>query len=389
MNRRTKVLLLQSDFKVRAHLFSDLNEQIVRGLPRERYEVYSAFLFGKPNAGDPISQAEHSIYLNCESDRLGGLRVGAISKLFSLCRAIGFDAVICHRFKAANTMLIVSRLLQRPPFCVGISHGQREYDQVFRRIRARLLVGPNWCFVGVSQAVKDYLVRFKSAFHERNTVVIDNGIDVAEATGFLHSREDARRELGLASDRFVIGTVGRLVPVKAHKVLIEAFARLAVEMPNVDLVIIGGGREELALRIQVEEAKLGQRVHLLGKRDLALQYLRAFDIFALPSLSEGLPLALLEAMAAALPIVGSDIDAMRDLVLKAGGTVVQPGNEKHLARALGSLCRLPLNEREKLGTRARDYLLKHHDIHAYQDAYRDLIDQGVRRCLPDVNIDGT
>src|SRR5699024_7700193 len=102
-----------------------------------------------------------------------------------------------------------------------------------------------------------------------------------------------------------LGALGRLVPVKGHIYLLQAFAALKDRYPQVHLAIIGEGREEARLLAEVERLDLMGRVHLLGFRENALQYVRAFDVWTMPSLAEGLGLALLEGMSGHLPVIAS------------------------------------------------------------------------------------
>jgi glycosyltransferase involved in cell wall biosynthesis len=102
--------------------------------------------------------------------------------------------------------------------------------------------------------------------------------------------------LGIDPSVRLIGALGRLVPVKGHIYLLQAFAALKDKYPDTQLAIIGAGREESRLAAEIDRLDLSGRAHLLGFKEIALQYIRAFDIWTMPSLAEGLGLALLEGM---------------------------------------------------------------------------------------------
>ena len=208
MNRRIKVLQLQPDYNVKAHDFADLAEQIVKALPSERYDVVAAFLRGKPQPGEPVSRAARSVYFEFADKQLKGLRLRAMWQLYQFCRAEQFDVVICNRFKPVNMMLQLNRWL-KVPLCIGISHGFGEYDRFYRRRQAARLIDKAWRFVGVSPAVKQYLLDCACGFTERNTVAITNAIDIEQAAALQHSREDARRLLGLDPNVRLVGALGR------------------------------------------------------------------------------------------------------------------------------------------------------------------------------------
>nr|WP_211203630.1 glycosyltransferase family 4 protein [Candidatus Accumulibacter phosphatis] len=376
ISKRIKVLQLQPDYNVKAHDFADLAEQIVKALPAERYEIVAAFLRGKPQQGEPVSRADRSVYFEFSDPQLKGLRLQAMWQLYRFCRAESFDVVICNRFKPVNMLLQLNRWL-RVPLCIGISHGFGEYGRYYRRLQARSLIDRAWRFVGVSPAVKQYLLDCKCGFTQQNTVAITNAIDIAQAEGLQLPRDEARRLLGIDQQVRLLGTCGRLVPVKGHVYLLQAFARLKDIYPRATLAIIGRGREEPRLLAEVDRLGLQGRVHLLGFRADALQYIRAFDIWTMPSLAEGLGLALLEGMSGHLPVIASSVPAMLPLIQGAGGLAVPPGDVNALTSALADYLRLSDQELQERGERAYAYLCASHDIESFRQQYLRLVDESL------------
>ena len=376
MNKRYKVLQLQPDYNIKQHDFADLAEQIFKALPPERFGTTMAFLKGRPEAGQPVSRADRSVYFEFSDKALKGLRLKASWQLFQFCRRERFDVVICNRFKPVNLMLQLNRWL-KIPLCIGISHGFGEYDRVYRRRQAKRLIDRAWQFVGVSPAVKQYLIDCQCGFTERNTHGITNAIDIPQAEALQLSRDDARAQLGLDPKARLIGALGRLVPVKGHRYLIEAFAAVQARHPDAQLAIIGAGREQSRLQAQIDQAGLTGRVHLLGFRDNALQYVRAFDLWAMPSLAEGLGLALLEGMSGHLPVIASDVPAMRPLIDGAGGLAVKPADTASLTAALDQYLALDDTTLRAKGEQAYRYLTTHHDIDVFRQQYLELIDTGL------------
>jgi glycosyltransferase involved in cell wall biosynthesis len=376
VNRRIKVLQLQPDYNVKAHDFADLAEQIVKALPAERYEIVAAFLRGKPQQGEPVSRADRSVYFEFSDAQLKGLRLQAMWQLYRFCRAENFDVVICNRFKPVNMLLQLNRWL-RVPLCIGISHGFGEYGRYYRRLQAKSLIDHAWRFVGVSPAVKQYLLDCKCGFTQQNTVAITNAIDIAQAEGLQLPRDEARRLLGIDLQVRLLGTCGRLVPVKGHVYLLQAFARLKDVYPRATLAIIGRGREEPRLLAEVDRLGLQGRVHLLGFRADALQYIRAFDIWTMPSLAEGLGLALLEGMSGHLPVIASSVPAMLPLIQGAGGLAVPPGDVNALTTALADYLQLSDQELQERGERAYAYLCASHDIESFRQQYLRLVEESL------------
>ncbi|RRV84526.1 glycosyltransferase [Stutzerimonas stutzeri] len=377
MKRRIKVLQLHPDYNIKAHDFADLGEQIFKALPDDRYETVNAFLRGCPAPGAPESRAHRSVYFELSDAQLKGLRIRALWALFQFCRAEQFDVVICNRFKPVNMMLQLTRWL-KVPLCIGIAHGFGEYDRFYRRRQAKRLIDKSWRFVGVSPAVKQYLLDCDCGFTESNTVAITNAIDIEQAKALQLTREEAREQLGLDPSVRLIGALGRLVPVKGHIYLIRAFASLKDRHVDAQLAIIGAGREEKNLLAEVDRLGLTGRVHLLGFRADALQYVRAFDIWTMPSLAEGLGLALLEGMSGALPVIASNVPAMLPLIEGAGGIAVPPADSSALSGALDTYLSLSDAQLREKGNQAYQYLVENHEIFSFRQKYLSLIEGSLK-----------
>lgn len=379
--RRTKILQIQPECHDRSHDSSDLAEQIVSAFPRDRFEVTSAFLQGLPTPAHPTSTAEHTHYFKLPDNTLRGLRLRLAWTLYRFCRKHQFDVVICNRYKPVSALLSINILL-RIPVCIGISHGLGEFKTFWRRKFTQARITNVWRFVGVSPAVRDHLVKLNCGFTQENTVAITNAFDVSEIEAQQFSRAEAREKLGLPQQARIVGAIGRLVPVKGHIYLIKAFASIHSRFPNAHLAIIGEGREEDALRNEIDCLGLQSRIHLLGWQTRAKQYVQAFDIWTMPSLREGLGLALLEGMSGHLPIIASNIPAMRPLIDGAGGLHVSPANIPDLANALETYLSASEEELNQKGELAYQYLRAHHDIADYRNAYLMLVETTLKELKP-------
>ncbi|PYP27941.1 MAG: hypothetical protein DMD55_06730, partial [Gemmatimonadetes bacterium] len=209
-------------------------------------------------------------------------------------------------------------------------HGSRYYaGRLRRKLALRAAAGLSGGIVAVSQALAGQLSRDLWIRSTRITT-IPNGVrfdPLAEST--------IRSELALSPEDHLVVTVGNLYPVKGHRVLLDAAALLSSQHPNLHVAIAGRGELAAALAEQARELGFAGRLHLLGLRSDVANVLAAADVFVLPSLSEGLPLALLEAMCAARPIVASAVGEVPvALAAGAAGLLVEPGNATALAAAL-------------------------------------------------------
>jgi glycosyltransferase involved in cell wall biosynthesis len=220
-------------------------------------------------------------------------------------------------------------------------HGGRYYaERLRRRLALCAAMSVSASTVSVSSAFKVTLIRDLGVRGSR-IATIPNGVHY-ESPRQITLRDELR--LGL-QHRLVVA-VGNLYPVKGHLYLIDAVARLAERHPTLHVAIAGRGALDGTLRAQAARLDIHDRVHLLGLRADVPAVLEAADIFALPSLSEALPLALLEAMFAGRPIVAPDVGDVR-AVLRGGelGVVVPPGDPAAIAHALDRLLGDPQNAR--------------------------------------------
>ena len=369
-NNRIRILQIQNHYNVST---SDLAEQIIQGLPSEAYDVTTLFLHGKPSAGQPTSIANRSIYFDLSQGQLGGLRLRALWRLLQLLRHERYDLVIAHRFKPIDALLTLGRWIGWPA-CIGIFHGLGELDRPHRRWSLSKRMTPNWRIVGVSRAVTDDLRNDLPAISPDIICQINNAIDIERVEKLQHPRDHARQLLGLPGNGFIFGCIGRLVPVKGHIDLLRAFASALPRLENTTIAIIGEGRARVELELFIEQAGLRSYVTLLGEKHDALQYIRAFDCFVMPSRSEGLPLALLEAMSASLPIIGSDIPSMRSMLEDSGSHIYSSNNIEQLAQQLIEVRNTPKPQLDALGKQAHAYLQKNHSITDFRRHYRQLID---------------
>lgn len=185
-------------------------------------------------------------------------------------------------------------------------------------------------------------------------ITIPNGIDLANFDQNLLGREEARNKLGLKSEELVVGTVANFYPAKNLPAYLATIAPLVPSRNNVRFVVLGDGPERAAIEKRREKLALDERVILAGRREDAARLLSAFDIFVLPSSKEGMPWALLEAMAASLPCIATDVGANRWMLRedREAGVIVPPHDPYALRAALEDLLRSP-DKRRRLGEAAR------------------------------------
>jgi glycosyltransferase involved in cell wall biosynthesis len=208
---------------------------------------------------------------------------------------------------------------------------------------------------------------------KRKLTVIRVGIDLK---AFNESKDEARATLGLSSKDRVVTIVARLYPEKNHQLLLAAFAQVYEHVADARLLIVGEGTEREAIEEEIKRLRLEERVSVLGVRRDVARILAATDVFALSSMREGLPLVVLEAMAAARPVVATAVGDLPSVINdKETGFIVPPGNALSLAATLIELLNdesLALRVGEAARASVQAYGLEAM-IGRYQDLYEGVL----------------
>lgn len=277
--------------------------------------------------------------------RRPGIDLGFVRRLAGRMKRHHLDVVNAHGDTAFfyATLAARWRALGRGPAPAVL---YTEHDRTFpspRRIALlhALLSRMAARVVTVSATLREQLVRHEWVPRSRIVPVL-HGVPAARAQ-WDESREEARNRLGLPRDRRLVGTIGHLTPIKDPGNLLRAMAAWEAEAgPCCDSVFVGDGPLRAALEEEARRLGLAPRVHWLGYREDTARCLRAFDLFVLPSASEGLPIAIVEAMGLELPVVATRVGGNAEIVEEGEtGFLVPPGEPRALARAVRRLLEDP------------------------------------------------
>jgi glycosyltransferase involved in cell wall biosynthesis len=289
-----------------------------------------------------------------------------LNRLVRTLRARGVGAVHSHEFTMAVYGAAAARIL-RVPHVITMHGGLAFADRWRRRAALRWAARNSRAVAAVSGASAEAMER-RLSLAPGTLQVVPNGVRPEAPSG-----RDLRGELGLSPGTPLVVAVGNLYPVKGHGILLRALARSGT---SAHLAIAGRGDEEHALRSLSRELGIEARVHLLGYRPDIADLLAAADVFAMPSLSEGLPVALLEAMFAGKAIVASRVGGIPEAVDHGVEAVlVPPGEEQPLTDALHSLLG-DAGLRERLGRAAASRARATFSIDATAEAYLRLLGVG-------------
>ena len=282
-------------------------------------------------------------------------------RLYRLLRDDGCDVLHMHMSKAALLGGLVGTAA-RVPVRVNTAHNlgcialpQRVLRGLFWLYDKVLFATTMHAVITVSSRVRQSIVRL-GLLPAKKVHAIPNGIDPAPFDANAQIRADSRVALGLEPDEVAVGCVARLVWFKGLDALIEAIPAVVRQHAHARFFIVGEGPLKDELLAQARQLGVADKIVFLGERNDVAALLAAFDIFVLPSVSEGMPITILEAMAAAKPIVATDVGGVGEMIEdQEGGMLVPARTPSALADALIALAG-DAERRERMGRAARQRL---------------------------------
>jgi len=347
---------------------------LVRWLPRARFEPQVCCIHEAGPMGEEI--------------RRTGTPVEVLGLTPGLRRPWAVDGVRRYLRRArpdiVHTFLLTASLygrlaaiLARVPVVIGSEVNVYARKRAGHVMAERLLMTGTDCVVASAESVRDFYISQVHA-DPAKVEVIHNAVDFSQATPTL-TRDAIRKMLGLQRDDLVIGIIARLTEQKGHRYLFDALAHTP-QLAAVRLLIIGDGELNEQLRTLAASLDLTSRVQFLGaRRDLG-NLLCAMDVFVLPSMWEGLPLSLVLAMAAEVPVVATAVAGVPEVV-DAGrtGLLVPAGDSAALGEALARLC-ADGELRRRIGREGRAAVLPRFGVEGYVSAVTRLYDRLLDRC---------
>ena len=291
----------------------------------------------------------------------------ALMDIRRFAKSEGIQIIHTHGYKSNLYGFIISRSLGIP--VVATLHGWTGQTQKVRLYEKldRWVIRRMDHLVSVAPMICEELASLK--LNGTRITFIPNGVDT-EKFNPAKIDKDARKKLGL-DNSLVIGTVGRLSKEKGHIYLIEAFAKISREVPEARLLIVGDGPLKDSLQLTSYSLQLKDKVIFAGKRDDLPCLYKTMDIFVLPSLTEGLPLVLLEAMSMRLPVVATRVGGMPYVLGEDGGIIVPPRHIEELKNSILLLAKDPSLQR-RIGERAREKISLCFSLSSFYEKYMDM-----------------
>ena len=316
------------------------------GLLKQKLEGAGIYTFSITTLGRDISPSKDA---------------GSFKEIYSIIKNKRPDIIHLHSPKAAGLGTIAGRLLRTKKIITTV-HGWTWNES--RPIHERALIAvASWITMLLSHTTvllseRDYSQALYFPWVKKKLTLIPLGI---KQTPFL-SVDGAKQfisklismDLGEFNKKTVIGCIAELHKNKGLQYLLNAMSLVVEQQPNAICIIMGDGEESANLHMLIKEKKLEGNVFLLGYVDNASEYMKAFNIFALPSIKEGLPYVILEAGSASLPIVATTVGGIPEMVedMKSG-ILIQSRNARELSHALSFMIEHP-EERKKYGAALKE-----------------------------------
>ena len=291
-------------------------------------------------------------------------------RLWSLLGRERFDVVETFTHDG-NLLGLPLAWLGRVPVRLATHRGKIEAFPKWRQNLHNLLINSGMASTLIAVSEQTRQLAMNEGVRSDRITVIPNGVTPLDISSI--NRMECRAQLGIAESDIFLLSMGRLTYQKGHEYLVQAMSQVVKHFPNAKAGICGEGPLRPQLESQIRELGLSDHVKLLGARLDVSPILASADIFVLPSRWEGLSRALMEAMAAGLPIVATQVDGIRDLITDGvHGLLVASEDSKHLEASILQLLEHP-QMRRKMGAAAREHVLRSHSTDTMCQKHYDLI----------------
>ena len=354
-----------------------LAANVACGLDPQRFQVGMVSLFADPHSGLAPELRDYGVQI-FQLDKRGGFDPRMYGRVTEVLRQVKPHIVHTHNYVMRYTLFPCLR--EKTPVQVHTLHNlaEHEVDRVGRWLHA-------WAFrqkvhpVSIAEKVSD---SYEVQYHLPRPVMIPNGIAVERfvRAGSIEGRSEWRRKAGISDDRILFLCAARFFEQKNHRMLLNAFAAVARQIPTALLLLAGDGGLQPELEQLTGQLNISDQVRFLGRREDMPEVLAAADVFTLASHWEGNPLSVMEAMAAGLPVVATSVGGVPELVEHGrSGFLAASGDTAGFSQALLEVARDSATLRrmgEAAAQRAREKFDQRDMVRAYDRLYMNLLSAG-------------
>ncbi|GAB1258477.1 glycosyltransferase family 4 protein [Aurantivibrio plasticivorans] len=365
-----RVLQLIKTYKSNAPLLNSM-----ANLPSEDFTTITCYLTGSDDGKNEMySNASEVIYCQLRKRKVYWSNWQTVKRLADLIDEKQIDLVVCQFRRTIPIGVVAALISKRKPKTAGVLHG----IVGGRNSLSRQLL--NWfayrkldALISISESGRSAIVKNNIGLREDAIVAVPNGVDVDRYQARANQRGDELPTMPQDAVRLLM--VGRLAPVKNHVRVLHAFAEIVKDNSGAQLLIAGKGPLQQQLERIIEEDGI-PNVHLLGHRSDIPVLLSQVDAFLMPSVREGLPMALMEAMLAGLPVLTSNSAGMLELVpTEEFGYLVDPNSTSSIINGLKELLSSGVEERKKRALAAQQRVLADYTSSVMAQKYESIFRQ--------------
>jgi glycosyltransferase involved in cell wall biosynthesis len=337
---------------------------VILGLNPQKYETIIIYLTKNSDTPNILEQNRKNIFFVTQKPKLPFFKPIVFSKLFEILKSQKVDILHCHHHKATFYGTIAGKLA-KVPIILDHVHGMGRTRNFNRKLLNRFLLPHVDKILAVSQTVKNDILQNNPTVNPEKVISIGNSIDYDYFASTVYDKYSARKKFGIPENSFVFGTAGRLAPTKGQKYLIKAFSQVKKRSTNAELLIAGTGWLQNKIERQASKENRSSFVHFLGYVDNMLEFYSAVDTFVLPSVAEGLPRTLMEAMAAGILCIATKAGGVPELLDNGRYGLLVPSKDTNvLADAMLKTINMPQQEKEAIISTAKKHIKKNYNHNA-------------------------
>lgn len=350
----------------------------IRMIDKDKFRNVIIYLERDSTAPEPMEKEGFKSYILSNSRKIKLFSFTALFRLFSVLKKEKIDILHCNRHQATMYGAVAARLAG-VKIVISHVHGLNRNRNLRRALNYRMLGSSIKCFLACSNNVrKDIITNFHYVKPEQ-VVELENSIDVPVFRDAVADREAIRVKYSLSTDAFVFIAVGRLSETKDYSTLIKAFGLVLEKHPDIQLIIFGDGRLRGTLESEIKVAGLAGKVLLPGRVLNVPAMLKSSNCYVMSSIAEGMPLALMEAMAAGVPVISTNVGGIPEVVLdERYGLLVESENAEQMADAMTRVLEMSGQQRQAMVKNAQDRVVSVYNhkviVAKLEKIYMDLIE---------------
>lgn len=328
---------------------------VILGINPQKYETIGIYLTKNSDTPNLLEQNGKKVFFVSQKPKLPFFRAIAFLKLSKILKDQGVDILHCHHHISTVYGVIAGRLAKTPVILSHV-HGLGRTRNFRRKLLNRFILSKVDRILTVSQAVKTDVLQNNPFLPVANVINVGNSIDYDYFASAKFDKKILHEKFGVPPESFVFGTAGRLAPTKGQQYLIEAFANVKKTYPDIHLLIAGQGELQDELKKTASILGCDSYIHFLGKVTNMPEFYYACDAFVLPSIAEGMPRTVLEAMACGTFCVASSVGGIPEILDSARlGMLVPVKNTNALADAMKKIINMPQSEKTAITAAAKEH----------------------------------